>query len=190
MKKDKLWEGLKNYFSWEIAIEYKACLYFFAILFFYCMFRITRESFSASMLHMAEMILTTYLMGYFQVYLLGNFDEAEKLGKKELLYLALCTILYTVSSWAFGWFERDWIATAIFAAFIAFAYWCVYFINKIKRAIDTENLNRQLTEYKGQKPDSGSRVWNEEDRVRQIGEGPEPVLDEEGTEAESLRGKS
>lgn len=154
MKRDKFMEGLKSYFAWEIAIEYKACLYFFAILFFYCMFRITRGSFSASMLHMGEMIFTTYLMGYFQVYLLGNFDEGEKLGKKECCFLVLCTALYTAVSWLFGWFERDWTATAVYAAFIAFAYWCVYLINKIKRAIDTENLNRQLTEYKGQKRES------------------------------------
>lgn len=157
MKKARWIEGLKNYFSMEIAVEYKACLYFFAILFFYCMFRITRGSFSASMLHMAEIILTTYLMGYLQIGLLGNFDEAESLGKKECCYLAFCTALYTVVSWLFGWLERDGIATALFAAFIAFAYWCVYLINKIKRAIDTENLNRQLTEYKGQKPESGPR---------------------------------
>lgn len=150
MRKDKLIEGFKSYFSREIAIEYKACLYFFGILFFYCMFRITRGSFSASMLHMAEIILTAYLMGYLQVYLMGNFDEAERLGRKECCCLVICTVLYTAASLLFGWFERDWITTVIYAAFIAFAYWCVYLINKIKRAIDTENLNRQLTKYKRQ----------------------------------------
>ena len=36
----------------------------------------------------------------------------------------------------------------IFFGFIAFAYWCVYLINKIKRNIDTENLNDMLDQYK------------------------------------------
>lgn len=146
--KSKFIQGFKNYFATEIAIEYKACLYFYAIVFFYCVFLAIKGEFQASVLYMAEMILTTYLMGYLQVYLLGNFDEAEKLGKKEAAYTLLCSALYTGVSYLFGWFDKSPAATLIFFGFLAFAYWCVYLINKIKRKIDTENLNDMLTKYK------------------------------------------
>ena len=148
MKRSKFVRGFKRYFATEIAIEYKACLYFFAILFFYCVFLATKGTFQASVLHMAGIILTTYLMGYLQVYLLRNFDEAENMRKREAAYTLFCSVLYTGSSWLFGWFDKNLAATLIFLGFIAFAYWCVYLINKIKRKIDTENLNNMLTEYK------------------------------------------
>lgn len=159
MKKSRLMRGFKRYFSAEIAIEYKSCLYFFAILFFYCVCLACRGIFQASMLHMGEIILTTYLMGYLQVYVLGNFDEAEKLGKREALYILLCTAIYTGLSYLFGWFEKNTAVTFAFFLFIAFAYWCVYLINKIKRAIDTENLNQMLTRYK--ESESPERPVNE-----------------------------
>ena len=146
--KRKFIQGFKHYFSTEIAIEYKASLYFYAIVFFYCVFLASKGKFQASVLHMAEMILTTYLMGYLQVYLLRNFDEAESMGKREAAYTLFCSVLYTGASWLFGWFDKNLAATLIFLGFIAFAYWCVYLINKIKRKIDTENLNNMLTEYK------------------------------------------
>lgn len=149
MGKGKLIEGLKSYLAVEIVIEYKACLYFFVILFFCCVYRMLCGSFQISILHMGEMIMAAYLMEYLQVYLLWNFDEAERLGRREICCILFCTALYTAASWGGGWLERDVAATLSFAAFLVFAYWCVYLIHKIKRAIDTENLNRMLTEYKG-----------------------------------------
>lgn len=146
--KNKLIRRLKNYLSAEIAIEYKACLYFFAILFFYSCFLALRGVFQAGLLHMCEMILTAYLVGYLQVYVLGNFDEAERLGKREVFYILLCTSIYTGVSWLWGWFDKSPAVTAGFAGYIAFAYWCAYLVNRIKREIDTEKLNQMLTKYK------------------------------------------
>ncbi len=150
MRKHKFVEGLKRYFSVEVSIEYKACLYFFAILFFGCVRRVLLGSVQMSILHMAEMIAAAYLMGYLQVYVLGNFDEAEHLGKRQVLFILLCTVLYTGASWVLGWFDRDVIPTLIFAGYMVFAYGCMFLVNKLKRNIDTENLNRMLTEYKRQ----------------------------------------
>ena len=73
-KKISLWEA---YLTREIGIEFKACLYFFAILFFYCVYRLINGSREAGILEMAEMIVTCYIIGYIQVYVFGNFDEAE-----------------------------------------------------------------------------------------------------------------
>lgn len=137
-----------SYLSKEIAIEYKACLYFYSILVFYCIYLACRGVFQASVLYMCEMIASTYLMGYLQIYCLNNFDEAEQFGIKELLKTLLCSTIYTGASYLGGWFGRNWFVTVLFWLFFVFAYWCVYLINKIKRNIDTRNLNEMLEQFK------------------------------------------
>lgn len=97
---------------------------------------------------MCEMIVSTYLMGYLQIYCLNNFDEAERFGFAEFLKSLLCSCIYTVVSYLFGWFDRNLLVTALFLAFFVFAYWCVYLINKLKRNIDTKNLNDMLEQFK------------------------------------------
>ncbi len=146
--KNKIKKGFLRYLRDEIAIEYKACLYFFFILFFYCVCLVCNGIYSAGIWHMAEIILTAYCMVYLQVYGFHNFDEAEQLGKKEAAAMFLCTGLYTAASFGFQWFGRHMAVTVLFFCYMLFGYWCVYLINKIKRKIDTENLNRMLSEFK------------------------------------------
>lgn len=146
MKKFK--ENFKKYIGYEIAIEYKACLYFYCILVFYVSYLLCQGVYTARILHMCEMILATYLMGYAQIYLLGNFDEAEKLTAKDTVSMVLCSVAYTVTSYLCGWFEKNIWVNLLFLAFMLFAYFCVYLLNRIKRAVDTENLNQWLAEYK------------------------------------------
>ena len=144
-KKDKtrvsLWE---LYLTKEIGIEFKACLYFFAILFFYCVVRLIGGSTVAEMLHMLEMILACYIIGYIQVYLLWNFDEADRLGGKEIFAMVLCTAVYSILSYFFKWFDRRLMPTLIFAAYVLLVYFCVFFIYKSKRYIDDKRLNEDL----------------------------------------------
>ncbi len=140
-KRVTMWE---LYLTKEIGIEFKACLYFFAFLFFYCVVRLIGGVFVADMLHMLELILTCYVIGYIQVYLLWNFDEADSLGGKELLGMVICTMVYTVLSYLFKWFDRSLPATLIFAAYVLLCYICVYFIYKSKRYIDDKRLNEDL----------------------------------------------
>lgn len=139
---------LKKCLSTEISIEYKACLYFSCIVFFYSAYLLLRKNDSASVLFLWEMVLTAYAMGYFQVYLLGNFDEADQLRKRELAGIFLCTGLYTGLSWMFGWFDRSVWATGLYAVYMLLCYGSVFLCNRIKRMIDTENLNKMLTEFK------------------------------------------
>lgn len=141
-------EKLRRYLSTEIGIEYKACIYFFAILFFYSVYLLIHGIYTASLLHMLEMIFATYGMGYFQVLVLDNFDEAERLTGKKWLYLLLCTALYTGISFLGGWFDGNIAATVIFALYCVLMYVCAYFANRVKRSIDTEQLNVMLQEYK------------------------------------------
>ena len=139
--KPTLWE---LYLTKEIGIEFKACLYFFAFLFFYCMYRIINGVFDASILHMTELILACYIIGYIQVYLLWNFDEADSLGLKEVFGMVLCTLVYGLLSWVFCWFEKNLVVSFLFAAYILLMYFCVYLIYKWKRIIDDKKLNEDL----------------------------------------------
>ena len=140
-KKLSLWE---RYLTKEISIEFKACLYFFAILFFYCVYRMLQSSFEAEILHMAEMIFTCYIIGYIQVYLFDNFDEADAPGFKECLGMVVCTCIYCLVSYFCGWFDGKIGVTLILAAYILITYVCVFLIYRSKRRIDDKKLNEEL----------------------------------------------
>ena len=140
-KKVTLWE---LYLTKEIGIEFKACLYFFAFLFYYCVYRLINGVYDASILHMTELILACYIIGYIQVYLLWNFDEADSLRVKEIVGMVGCTCVYCLLSWLFNWFNKNLLVTLIFAAYILLVYVCVYLIYKYKRIIDDKKLNEDL----------------------------------------------
>ncbi|MFG6357070.1 MAG: DUF3021 domain-containing protein [Acetatifactor sp.] len=135
---------LERYLVVEIAIEFKACIYFFCILFFYSMYRLLIGSREAEILHMGEMILLTYGMGYLQWYVLDRFDEGERLGIRETAYLLLCTGIHTAVSWLWKWFDRDVLMTVLFALFMVLAYLCGFLVYKIKRVLDAKQLNEDL----------------------------------------------
>ena len=138
----------KRYLASEIGIEFKACLYFFAILFFYSMYQIWQGSFFTSIILMAEMIFSTYIMGYIQVYLLGNFDEAEQLTWREILASVFCSIVYSGISFLGKWYDRNITITVLFFCYILFCYICVFFVYKVKRDVDTAVLNHELENFK------------------------------------------
>ena len=140
--------GWHKYLTKEIGIEFKACLYFFCILFFYSIYRIIGGTWDASILHMAEMIFTTYAMGYLQVYLFSNFDEAEHLGKREIGYSIVCSVIYTAISILGKWFERDALVSGYYFFYMVFCYICAFWVYKVKRDIDTRKLNEDLEAFK------------------------------------------
>ena len=142
-----IWE---LYLTKEIGIEFKSCLYFFAILFFYCVYRIIGGSFVADIIHMTEMILTCYVIGYLQVYVFWDFDEADEFKIKECVGMLICTLLYIIVSFLFSWFNKNLLATALFAAYIILVYVCVFFIYKSKRRIDDKRLNEDLRLFQSQ----------------------------------------
>ena len=144
-KKVSLWE---RYLTREIGIEFKACLYFFAILFFYCMYRLLTGSMEAGIIHMAEMILACYIIGYVQVYLLWDFDEAEIPATKEAIGVAVCTLCYGALSYFLKWFDGKILVTLGFAAYMIVTYICVIIIYRTKRRIDDKKLNEDLAMFK------------------------------------------
>lgn len=136
-----VWE---HYLTKEIAIEFKACLYFFSILFYYCMYRLAIGNSEASILHMAEMIFLTYGMGYVQVYLLSGFDEGEQFKGREQFYTILCSTIYALISYFGRWFDRNIGVSAGFWLYMIFLYVCVFYVYKSKRRIDEKILNEDL----------------------------------------------
>ena len=143
----RIGKKLNKYLTVEVIVDYKDCLYFFVILFFYAVYLLLHKVYAASLLHMAEIILSTYGMGYLQILVMGNFDEAESFTKKELFLTLLCSLLYAALSYLFGWFDRSPAATGIFAVYCIIAYLSAYLANKIKRKADTEQLNELLRTY-------------------------------------------
>ena len=53
------------------------------------------------------MTADAYVVGYLQVYLLGNFDEANRLGRLEAFGIALCSLFHGAASFILGWFEGN-----------------------------------------------------------------------------------
>lgn len=140
--------GFKKYLSKEIGIEFKACLYFWGILFFYGVYRVMGGNRDADIVVIAEMIFTAYVMGYIQVYLLREFDEAEHFGVWQVVSSIICTVLYTLVSYLGGWYDKNITATVCFGAYMLFMFLCVFWVYKVKRDIDTKLLNEQLNNFK------------------------------------------
>lgn len=143
-------KGFKRYLASEIVIEFKACLYFFGILFFYCCYQLIGGDRTADIIVMAEIIGTTYIMGYVQVYLLRNFEESEKLGWFEWGASIGCSLLYGVESYIFSWFDKNVAVSIGFISYMVLIYICMIAIYYLKRHIDTELLNQDLEAFKKQ----------------------------------------
>lgn len=137
----------QKYLTVEIAIEFKACLYFFTFLCYYCFFRFLDGVNNALTIHMVEMILATYFMGYFQVLCLNNFDEGDKFGLRETLYTIGCSLFYTLLSKWFGWFANGKILVGFFF-WCVLVYVCAFWVYKVKREIDGKILNNELEQFK------------------------------------------
>ncbi len=139
------WE---KFLSREMEIEQKSPLYCYTIMFFYLGSRLLAGSLSASVAVVAEIIILTYAMGYVQLYLLGSFDEAERLTWSVMLRAVLCSLIYTAVSWLGSWFDRSPAITAVFFVFMLLCYGCVYWFFRIKRRLTTKQMNSELSAYK------------------------------------------
>ena len=139
---------LQKYLTEEIRIDFKACLYFFCMVFFYSVYRIVRGSWEASIIHMAEMIAANYIMGYVQVYLMNNFDETDVYGSKEIAKTLVCSLVYVVVSLLCNWFDRSPVVMLLYFGYMMLCYVCVFLSYKIKREIDSKLLMEDLRKFK------------------------------------------
>ena len=144
MDKKKKLTLFEKYLTKEIGIEFKACLYFYGILFYYCIYRLCIGVYDAGILHMAEMILGCYGICYLQVFAFKNFDEGDALGIREWAGILTCTAIYTLLSYVFGWFDKLIAVTAGFVLYLLILYICVFLVYRTKRRIDDRVLNEEL----------------------------------------------
>lgn len=141
-------EKFEQYLQREIAVDFKTCVYFFCIAFFYCCYRISQGSFQANILYLFEITADAYAVGYLQVYLFRNFDEAHRIGGQEAFGMAVCCLLHGAVSFGLGWFEGKWQISLLLSAYMLICYITFFLCNRIRRRVDTENLNKMLAEFK------------------------------------------
>ena len=132
----------------EIAIDFKACVYFFCVVFFYGVVQICRGKTNVSLLTLAEIVITNYIICYIQTYLFNNFDESDHFGSVEVAGILTCTFLYVAASLMMNWFDGSELVTALFAGFIILTYVCIILCFIVKRKLDTRQLNKLLNDYK------------------------------------------
>lgn len=142
---------LERFLIKELGIEFKAALYFYTIFFFYFAYRIWSGSVQADLLVLVEMIATTYVMGYVQVFLLGNFDEAEEVDIAVVVKVLCSTLVYAGISYLGKWFDRNIIVTVIYFVFMLLCYGCVYWVYSFRRSVSTKEMNEELQAFKLQR---------------------------------------
>lgn len=155
MKSRKEKWDITGFLAKEAGIELKAALYFWCILFFYSAFRMLQGNWEAEIIHLFQMIFTTYGMGYVQMYVFSNFDEGEKFTVKTFLYSVICSGVYTVIAYVFGWFEASYAALVLFFGYILIAYGCAWWMYKVKRIGDTKALNEDLKAFQERSRENG-----------------------------------
>jgi len=141
----------EKFLAAEIGIEFKAALYFYTMLFFYIARQLLEGSVQASVLHILGMVASAYVMGFVQVFLLGNFDEAERITWSGAVKAAGCAGVYTALSWLLGWFDRETATTAVFFAVMLVSFGCSWWLYSVRRSVSTKELNLELEAFKQKK---------------------------------------
>lgn len=139
------WE---NFLSREISVEYKASIYSLCHLFYCACYLMWNGRYQISLLQIAQITLLSYIMCNVQIYLFKNFDEADRLTGQWILAAVICSGIYLFAVQLMNWFDGKWGLAFGFGAYQLFCYVCIYFLNKIKRRIDSRHLNTLLKNYK------------------------------------------
>ena len=143
----KLRTYIERYLTKKIGVEIKCCLMFFMILCFYSAYRLLGGSQDASIIHMLEMVVLAYILGWAQALIGSDFDEVDKLSVKDLLVVLVGSSAYIFAAYIFGWFEKSAVITAVFSVYMLISYLCIFLLYKIKRAVDAKLLNDDLKQF-------------------------------------------
>lgn len=138
---------LECYLTKKIGVEIKCCLMFFLILCFYCIYRWFTNITQASIMHMLDMVLLAYLIGWIQNLLHYDFDEVDALRIREWVSVIISSLVYAVAAHLAGWFDGNISVGIGFYFYMVCAYLCSYLIYKIKRTIDAKHLNEDLYQF-------------------------------------------
>ncbi len=143
----KIREFIEQYLTRKIGVEIKCCVMFFMILCFYSGYRLLGGLRDASIIHMLEMVVLAYLLGWIQAIIGSDFDEVDKLCPKDWAVVLVGSAIYTLAAFGLGWFEPKPVICLLFAGYMIVAYLCLFLIYKIKRAIDAKLLNDDLRQF-------------------------------------------
>ena len=144
---------LECYLKRKIGVEIKCCLMFFLILCFYCIYRWIANFTQAGIIHMLEMVLLAYVIGWIQNLLHYDFDEVDDLKITVWISVAISSFVYAVVGHFAGWFDGNIGVCIGFGFYMVCAYLCSYLIYKIKRTIDTKHLNEDLHQFQNRLKD-------------------------------------
>jgi hypothetical protein len=145
--RDKILTFVEKYLTRKIGVEIKCCVMFFMLLCFYAGYRLMHGFQDANIFYMIEMVILTYILGWIQMLLGSDFDEVDNLARKDWAVVAGGSAAYSLASFGFGWFERDYAVTFIFAVYMVIAYLGIFLIHKMKRSIDAKLLNNDLQRF-------------------------------------------
>lgn len=143
----KIHTFIERYLTRKIGVEIKCCLMFFMILCFYGGYRLICGFQDASIIHMLEMVILAYLLGWIQALMGSDFDEVDTLRARDWAVVLGGSFIYTFVAFVFSWFEKNLIVTAVFMGYMIIVYLCVFLIYKMKRAIDAKLLNDDLRQF-------------------------------------------
>ena len=138
---------LECYLTRKIGVEIKCCLMFFLILCFYCTYRWIVNFTQAGIIHMLEMVLLAYLIGWIQNLLHYDFDEVDALNIRVWMSVIISSLVYAVVGHFAGWFDGSIGVCIGYGGYMVCAYLCAYLIYKMKRTIDAKHLNEDLHQF-------------------------------------------
>lgn len=150
----RLWALVERWLTIKIGVEIRCCLSFFLMLFYYCVYRLLGGVAEAGILHLTEMVLLAYLVGWVQALLKADFDQIDRIGWKEAAVLTGGAAAYGLAAWLFGWFDGKTGVVLLFFVYMVCCGLATFWMCQLKRAIDAKLLNDELQAFQHRSADN------------------------------------
>lgn len=145
--KKKLMTLFERWLTIKIGVEFRCCLTFFLMVFFYGVHRLLTGSDQASIWHLAQMMGAAYLYGWVQALLHADFDEMDRPGLKEWAVILGGAAAYALAAWLGGWFGGSVPVTGLFFLYMTGCALSTLLILYLKRSIDSRLLGDDLKQF-------------------------------------------
>jgi hypothetical protein len=143
-----------KYFNWELKNEFLACSYFTVMILLYGILKWILGDTNIKIYIIIEMFLTNYAISTIQRIF---FDDDKAYSEKEFHIRAvslsiICLLITILCSILGGWFHGMPIWSGPFVyAMLVISYLTVWYILKLAKRYDTQELNKQLETFKRSK---------------------------------------
>lgn len=143
-----------KYFNWELKNEFLACGYFTVMILLYGILKWILGDINIKFYIIIEMFLANYIISVIQRIILNeNKDYSEKDFHCRAVSLSTLSLLITILFGILGgWFHGmpNWSGPLVYAMQVI-SYLTVWYILKLAKHYDTEELNKQLESFKKSK---------------------------------------